>query len=55
MAKQQKRNLVDEVADRVREFLDDLERLIQPEREPARVPIPVRSPEQQQQRHRQRR
>lgn len=46
MTKQDERNLMDKVADRAREFLDELERLLQPKREPARVPVPVRIPEQ---------
>lgn len=46
MAKQQKRNLVDDVAERVREFIDELDRLLQPKRERARVPVPVRIPKQ---------
>ncbi|MEM6282038.1 MAG: hypothetical protein AAF787_07590 [Chloroflexota bacterium] len=46
MAKQQKRNVVDELADRARELLDDLERLLRPEprHKPARVPVPVHPP-----------
>jgi hypothetical protein len=44
MAKQQKRRWIDDLADRAREFLDNLERLLQPRREPVRVPVPVRIP-----------
>lgn len=46
MAKQQKRNLIDELADRARDIVDDLDRLLQPEpkRKPARVPVPVQQP-----------
>ncbi len=44
--KQDKRNLLDEVADRTREFLDDLDRLLrpQPKRKLARIPVPVPMP-----------
>ncbi|MEL7236141.1 MAG: hypothetical protein AAGK74_16665 [Chloroflexota bacterium] len=46
MAKQQKRNVVDDLADRARELLDELERLLRPEpqQQPARVPVPVQPP-----------
>jgi hypothetical protein len=47
MAERKKRSLIDELADGLGEALEDLGRLLQPEREPARVPIPVRKrPEQ---------
>ena len=37
------RNVLDEVAARLRGLLDELERLIQPQpQKPARVPVPVR-------------
>jgi hypothetical protein len=44
--KQEKRSLLDEVADRTREFLDDLDRLLspQPQQRPARVPVPIPVP-----------
>jgi len=42
MAEQKKRSLIDELADRVGEVFDELERLLQPNRKPARVPVPVR-------------
>ncbi|MEO0563479.1 MAG: hypothetical protein AAF125_15330 [Chloroflexota bacterium] len=42
MAEQKKRSLIDELADRVGEALDDLGQLFQPKREPARIPVPVR-------------
>ncbi len=38
----QKRNPMEDVTKRVRDFLDELERLLQPKRDPARVPVPVR-------------
>jgi len=52
MAKQDKRTLVDELADSARELLDELERLLRPEpkRQPARVPIPVRVPKRRRRR-----
>jgi hypothetical protein len=40
-----KRNVLDDVADGVRQILDDLENLLNPEkqqRKPAPVPVPVR-------------
>ncbi|MDX1995015.1 MAG: hypothetical protein SF029_21720 [bacterium] len=43
--KQGKRNVLDEVAEGVRQILDDLDRLVNPEknkRVPVRVPVPVR-------------
>lgn len=41
MANEQ-RNVLDEIAARLRELLNDLERLVQPQpRKPARVPVPV--------------
>ena len=41
MANEQ-RNILDEIAARLRELLNDLERLVQPQpRKPARVPVPV--------------
>lgn len=50
MPKQQ-RSLIDELADRTREFVENLERLLQPEQqEPARVP--VRVPTEQRRRRR---
>ncbi len=42
MAEQKKRSLIDELADGLGEALEDLGRLLQPKREPARVPVPVR-------------
>ena len=44
MATQEKRGPIDEVAERARKFLEELDRLLHPEpkREPARVPIPIR-------------
>lgn len=46
MANEEKRGPIDEAAERVRKFLEELDRLLQPEpkREPARVPVPVRIP-----------
>ena len=41
MANEQ-RNVLDEIAARLRELLNDLERLVQPQpRKPARVPVPI--------------
>ncbi len=40
MSKQQ-RSLIDELADRAREFVENLEHLLQPKQEPARVPVRV--------------
>lgn len=39
-----KRNILDDVVDGIRQTLDDLERALRPDkqREPARIPIPVR-------------
>jgi hypothetical protein len=44
-----KRNLLDELKDRVQDVLEEVDRMLRPEQhKPARVPIPVRSrPEQQ--------
>ncbi|MFZ4815384.1 MAG: hypothetical protein ACOYL5_12675 [Phototrophicaceae bacterium] len=52
MAKQKKRGILEEVSDRVREFLDELDRLLQPQppREPVRIPIPVENPPQRRRR-----
>lgn len=46
MVKQQKRNVLEELANRTREVLDELGRVLQPQpqREPARIPVPVRTP-----------
>jgi hypothetical protein len=43
MAKQ-KRNILDDVTDGVRQLLDDLDRLLNPDKhqKPVRVPVPVR-------------
>lgn len=49
---QENRRLIDDLADRAREFMDDLERLLQPRREPARLPVPVRHNEPQRPRRR---
>ena len=43
MAKQ-KRNVLDNVASRLREVLEDMERLLNPPKR-ARVPVPVRMPQ----------
>ena len=41
MAEQKKRSLIDELAERVGEALDQLDRLFQPQREPAHAPVPI--------------
>ena len=45
MVAKENRKLLDEVADRVRGLINDLERLLipEPKRKPARVPVPVRT------------
>jgi len=37
----QKRNLLDDLAARLRGMLDDLDRLMNPQPKPVRVPVPV--------------
>jgi hypothetical protein len=43
MSKQQKQNWIDQVADQVRDFIDDLDSLLKPKQEPVPIPVPVRN------------
>jgi hypothetical protein len=54
MAEQKKRSLMDELAEGLGEALNDLGRMLQPKRQPALVPVPVRKQPQVPRRRRRR-
>jgi len=52
---QEQRNILDDIADGIRQVFDDIDHLLNPEkrkRERARVPVPVRTPDRRDPRNR---